>query len=49
MTFFAFQIQDHLACAYGTNFISAGDMHDSKKGGWFAVSELSKLAALKTQ
>lgn len=39
MTFFAFQIHDYLACAYGTNATSAGDMHDGKNRGWFAVSE----------
>lgn len=44
MTFFAFQIQDYLACAYGTNTTSAGDMHDSKNRGWSAVSEAIKTS-----
>lgn len=45
MTFSALQIQDYLACAYGTNATSAGDIHDSKSRGWFAVSGAIKTSS----
>lgn len=49
MTFFSFQIQDYVACAYGTNGTSAGVMHDSKNRHWFAIAEAIKISCTENQ